>query len=130
MPREPVAIAVALADSSTCCGLRAIDEADRPKDPYALRRAAFGVIRILIENGKRIYLADVFWHHLHRIVQQIAGTSLSDVGVMDIYGAEKFRVDAERVRNNIKDPRVQNVLPHYEKVFSEKPTLLAFIADR
>jgi glycyl-tRNA synthetase beta chain len=132
VPREPVAIAVALADKlDMLVGFWAIDEKPSgSKDPYALRRAALGVIRILIENGKRIYLADIFWHHLHRIVQQIAGTSLSDVGVMDIYGAEKFRVDAERVRSNIKDPHVQNVLPYYEKVFSEKPTLLAFIADR
>jgi glycyl-tRNA synthetase beta chain len=132
VPREPVAIAVALADKlDMLVGFWAIDEKPTgSKDPYALRRAALGVIRILIENGKRIYLADVFWHHLHRIVEQIAGASLIDVGVVDIYGADKFRGDAERIRNDIKNPQVQISLPYYERVFSEKPTLLAFIADR
>ncbi|MBK5198736.1 MAG: glycine--tRNA ligase subunit beta [Methyloceanibacter sp.] len=132
VPCEPVAIAVALADKlDMLVGFWAIDEKPTgSKDPYALRRAALGVIRILIENGKRLYLADVFWHHLHRIVDQTAGASLIGVGIMDIYGAEKFQVDAERIRKEIKDAQVQNALPYYERVFSERTTLLAFIADR
>ena len=49
VPTEPVSIAVALADKlDTLVGFWAIDEKPTgSKDPYALRRAALGVIRIV-----------------------------------------------------------------------------------
>lgn len=62
VPVDPVSIAVALADKiDTLMGFWVINE--RPtgsKDPYALRRAALGMIRIILENGLRIPLMDVF----------------------------------------------------------------------
>ncbi len=61
-PSAPVSIAVALADKiDTLVGFFAIDE--RPtgsKDPFALRRAALGVIRLILENGLRIRLRAAF----------------------------------------------------------------------
>jgi glycyl-tRNA synthetase beta chain len=59
VPADPVSIAVALADKlDTLIGFWAIDEKPTgSKDPYALRRAALGVIRILVENGVRLGLA-------------------------------------------------------------------------
>ena len=58
IPTEPVSIAVALADKlDTLAGFFAIDE--RPtgsKDPFALRRAALGVIRLILENRIRLSL--------------------------------------------------------------------------
>jgi glycyl-tRNA synthetase beta chain len=58
VPSEPVAIVVALAEKlDTLVGFWAIDEKPTgSKDPYALRRAALGVIRILIENNLRLSL--------------------------------------------------------------------------
>ncbi len=58
VPHEPVAIAVALADKlDTLVGFWAIDEKPTgSKDPYALRRAALGVIRIILENKVRLPL--------------------------------------------------------------------------
>jgi hypothetical protein len=54
VPTDPVSIAVALADKlDTLVGFWAIDEKPTgSKDPYALRRAALGVIRILVENPR------------------------------------------------------------------------------
>jgi len=59
VPTDPVSVAVALADKlDTLVGFWAIDEKPTgSKDPYALRRAALGVVRILIENGIRLPLA-------------------------------------------------------------------------
>ena len=56
VPTEPVSVAVALADKlDTLVGFWAIDEKPTgSKDPFALRRAALGVIRIVIENGVRL----------------------------------------------------------------------------
>ncbi len=59
-PAAPVSIAVALADKlDTLVGFWAIDEKPTgSKDPYALRRAALGVIRLVLENGLRLPLAE------------------------------------------------------------------------
>ena len=56
VPTDPVSIAVALADKlDTLTGFWAIDEKPTgSKDPFALRRAALGVIRIVLENGLRL----------------------------------------------------------------------------
>lgn len=61
-PTNKVAITVALADKiDTLVGFFAIDEKPTgSKDPYALRRAALGVISTILENGLRIDLLDVF----------------------------------------------------------------------
>ena len=58
VPRDPVAIAVALADKlDTLVGFWAIDEKPTgSKDPYALRRATLGVIRIVLERHARVNL--------------------------------------------------------------------------
>ena len=52
VPTDPVSVAVALADKiDTLVGFWAIDEKPTgSKDPYALRRAALGVIRLVLEN--------------------------------------------------------------------------------
>jgi glycyl-tRNA synthetase beta chain len=63
VPSDPVSIAVALADKiDTLVGFWAIDEKPTgSKDPYALRRAALGVIRLILENGLRLKLvSDAF----------------------------------------------------------------------
>lgn len=58
IPTNPVSVAVALADKlDTLTGFWAIDEKPTgSKDPYALRRAALGVIRIVLENQLRLQL--------------------------------------------------------------------------
>jgi len=55
VPTAPVSVAVALADKiDTLTGFWAIDEKPTgSKDPFALRRAALGVIRLVLENGVR-----------------------------------------------------------------------------
>jgi len=61
-PSAPVAVAVALADKvDTLVGFFAIDEKPTgSRDPYALRRAALGVIRLVLENRLRLPLGAAF----------------------------------------------------------------------
>ncbi|MCK1500445.1 glycine--tRNA ligase subunit beta [Bradyrhizobium sp. 188] len=68
VPTDPVSVAVALADKlDTLVGFWAIDEKPTgSKDPYALRRAALGVIRIVLENQTKISLRELAWGHLER----------------------------------------------------------------
>ncbi|MFY9898199.1 MAG: glycine--tRNA ligase subunit beta, partial [Xanthobacteraceae bacterium] len=60
VPSDPVSIAVALADKlDTLTAFWAIDEKPTgSKDPYALRRAALGIIRLVLENNIRLSLIE------------------------------------------------------------------------
>ena len=62
VPADPVSVAVALADKiDILTGFWAIDEKPTgSKDPYALRRAALGVIRLVIDNKIRLALLPIF----------------------------------------------------------------------
>jgi len=62
VPSDPASIAVALADKiDTLVGFWAIDEKPTgSKDPYALRRAALGVIRLMLDNQIRAPLRIIF----------------------------------------------------------------------
>jgi glycyl-tRNA synthetase beta chain len=61
VPTDPVSVAVALADKiDTLVGFWAIDEKPTgSKDPYALRRAALGVIRLIAENALRLSILKI-----------------------------------------------------------------------
>jgi glycyl-tRNA synthetase beta chain len=61
VPTDPVSVSVALADKlDTLLGFWAIDEKPTgSKDPYALRRAALGVIRLITDNTLRLSLLEV-----------------------------------------------------------------------
>lgn len=65
VPTAPLTVAVSLADKlDTLVGFFAIDEKPTgSKDPFALRRAALGVIRLVLENRLRIELSSVLWRH-------------------------------------------------------------------
>jgi len=62
VPTDRVSVAVALADKiDTLVGFWAIDEKPTgSKDPYALRRAALGVIRVILETDYRLSLKSIF----------------------------------------------------------------------
>jgi glycyl-tRNA synthetase beta chain len=69
VPTAPLTVALALADKlDTLVGFFAIDEKPTgSKDPFALRRAALGVIRLVLENGVRLRLDELpaaGWNHL------------------------------------------------------------------
>ena len=61
VPTAPVSVAVALADKlDTLTGFWAIDEKPTgSKDPFALRRAALGVIRLVLGNGVQLGLIQI-----------------------------------------------------------------------
>jgi len=70
VPTAPLTVAVALADKlDTLVGFFAIDEKPTgSKDPFALRRAALGVIRLVLENGVRLPLKNLAAHLYENLV--------------------------------------------------------------
>ncbi|SMC72142.1 glycine--tRNA ligase subunit beta [Primorskyibacter flagellatus] len=76
VPTAPVSVAVALADKlDTLIGFWAIDEKPTgSKDPYALRRAALGVIRLLLANELHASMDQIILDHITFIFVLRKGT--------------------------------------------------------
>ena len=87
VPTAPLTVAVALADKlDTLVGFFAIDEKPTgSKDPFALRRAALGVIRLVLDNQARIGLSN------QAVAPALAG--LSDVA----RAVDKLSIETEVV---------------------------------
>ncbi|MGI9127607.1 MAG: glycine--tRNA ligase subunit beta [Roseomonas sp.] len=83
VPWEPVSIAVALADKiDQLVGFFAVGEKPTGSgDPFALRRAALGVIRIIRENGLRLPLADLMGEAFFLYPQATNATASPDFGL-------------------------------------------------
>ncbi len=81
VPEDPVAIAVALADKlDTLVGFWAIDEKPTgSKDPYALRRAALGVIRMVLDRELRVRLAGLVDGHAIAAVSNRPAETTADL---------------------------------------------------
>ncbi|MDP6353164.1 MAG: glycine--tRNA ligase subunit beta [Alphaproteobacteria bacterium] len=111
-PRGPVSVSVALADKiDTLVGFFAIDETPTgSKDPFALRRAALGVIRLILENEIRIPLRKIFYL-AYPLYEQFP-----HVGDLEMGGDRA--VARERIHENVV---------HVHDVVS---TLLTFLGDR
>ena len=99
VPSEPVAVAVALADKlDQLAAFFAVGEVPTGSgDPYALRRAALGVIRILRENRLRLPLRAVFDAAGHGLPAPVPGAALL------AFIAERLRVQlrAEGARHDV-----------------------------
>jgi glycyl-tRNA synthetase beta chain len=82
VPVDPVSVAVALADKvDTLVGFWAIDEKPTgSKDPYALRRAALGVIRIAIERRIDLYPRGLLELHIRKNRPNLSDLEISDIG--------------------------------------------------
>ena len=118
VPSDPVSIAVALADKiDTLVGFWAIDEkATGSKDPYALRRAALGAIRIILDNKLRIQLDELFGHG-------VAGY-LSQDNKQVREGVESWASEKSKIRETVRET--------IERVFRAYGVsdLQAFVKDR
>ena len=139
VPGDPVAIAVALADKvDTLVGFWAINEKPTgSKDPYALRRAALGIIRIVTENELRLPLRVLFWRHfgavardealasaitmLHPLNEQIAKISASDIEL-----AVKLEVLVSEKTKQVTKP----LLVQAHTYLQQTHDLITFFADR
>jgi glycyl-tRNA synthetase beta chain len=82
VPTDPVSLAVALADKvDTLVGFWAYDEKPTgSKDPYALRRAALGVIRIAIEREIELYPRGLLENRIRRVRPDLSDVAISEIG--------------------------------------------------
>lgn len=146
VPSAPVSVAVALADKiDTLTGFWAIDEKPTgSKDPYALRRAALGVIRLILANSIRIGLYFIPGSQCRKV----ASASLADVDsgrpedkllsdFVKAQASEPSVMAAQTFIARISNAKVQSQLDSHVQALEEIVAigdrfadLLAFLHDR
>lgn len=146
VPIAPVSVTVALADKiDTLTGFWAIDEKPTgSKDPFALRRAALGVIRIVLEGQLRLRLdrfidSQLIKHKigLHRVKASQGEIDtleevLDEIADHGVFGAAWHAVmDRLKNREDAPDTDKGSVLHHVGNVVPDlSDDLLAFLHDR
>jgi glycyl-tRNA synthetase beta chain len=143
VPSDPVTIAVALADKlDALVGFWAIGEKPTgSKDPYALRRAALGVIRIA-ESGVRLRLTKIITSQLREAIQfkstvVPAGNALR---ISAVLWKQEIKFQVKAIKRPITKLKIAQQVAKFEREFwSEFPSsfameiigsILSFIADR
>jgi glycyl-tRNA synthetase beta chain len=120
VPAEPVAVAVALADKlDQLVGFFAAGE--RPTgsgDPFALRRAALGIIRMIREGSLRLGLAGLIGEAFFGYPQATGSTASPDFGM---------EVATEKLNTGFRPPAGS---PHPPMVAAFAAGVLDFLTDR
>ncbi|MBV5257335.1 glycine--tRNA ligase subunit beta [Synechococcus moorigangaii CMS01] len=145
VPTAPVSAAVALADKlDTLVGFWAIDEKPTgSKDPFALRRAALGVIRILMESNIRLALTAYSGRNRSYILQMAFGRVVFDaIHLAATRGDEQtatalierigVEFEADQIREGDRAYSDLLAVPYNTTNISSDlaPDLLSFFADR
>lgn len=114
VPTAPLSVAVALADKlDLLTGFWAIDEKPTgSKDPFALRRAALGVIRIVLDGGLRIPLLGLIEKAMGPLGMSLPNADDEDdytnldipVGLLSFFHDRlKVHLKAENIRHDVID---------------------------
>ncbi|WP_028346930.1 glycine--tRNA ligase subunit beta [Bradyrhizobium murdochi] len=134
VPTDPVSVAVALADKiDTLVGFWAIDEKPTgSKDPYALRRAALGVIRLITENNLRLHLYELSIFHSLFFAEKTLSTFEGKIAKrgepLDFVVPGLADALAQRARQITRSEKVfETAFEHYQELTRD---LLSFFADR
>jgi glycyl-tRNA synthetase beta chain len=101
VPTDPVSVAVALADKiDTLVGFWGHDEKPTgSKDPFALRRAALGIIRIIISNENRISLSNF----INKAWWGYAGNEAGVIGQSDRFAGDLLSFFADRLKVQLRE---------------------------
>jgi glycyl-tRNA synthetase beta chain len=141
LPENAVATAVALADKldMLACFWAIGEKPTGSKDPFALRRAALGVIRIVIEKELRLPLRQLLWRHLAAVRKDealaeavaVLGPLHADIAQLSAEDVE-LAVKLEAVASQVeRDKRLElTSLVQAHKDLDLTADLLGFFADR
>ena len=128
-PKKPFSIALALTDKiDTLVGFFGINQKPTSsKDPYALRRSALGVIRLLIDNNKEFKIKDLISYStsLHRdqgfeLLNDLSQKDLSEF-LMDRL---KYYMKEKKIRNDISEASISSYgIDNMNKIYKKALTL-------
>lgn len=132
VPATPLGKVVALADKlDTLAGFWAIDE--RPtgsKDPFALRRAALGILRILIESGLRLKLRRILDLHAPFVEDDAVVTVIENQTQLDHGQWKNLKHWREEMVRLAHEGRPHVVLQRNTFAEQQADEVLSFFADR
>ena len=134
-PKKPFSIALALTDKiDTLVGFFGINQKPTSsKDPYALRRSALGIIKLLIDNNKEFKIKDLIsystslhkdqgFEFLNQELQQQLGDFLME--------RLKYYMKKKKIRNDIAEACVNSHgINHMNKIYNKASTLNNLIND-
>ncbi|WP_170557963.1 glycine--tRNA ligase subunit beta [Ruegeria atlantica] len=135
VPTAPLSVTVALADKlDTLTGFWAIDEKPTgSKDPFALRRAALGATRLILENDLRLSLDRFFDSQLVRaegaINDALSKSNVEDL-LEEIADHGVFGAAFKAVKDNLGEKPTAEFLGLEKKVPDASDDLLSFFHDR
>ena len=128
-PKKPFSIALALTDKiDTLVGFFGIDQKPTSsKDPYALRRSALGVIKLLIDNNKEFKIKDLISYStsLHRDQGFELSNDLSQKELAEfLMDRLKYYMKEKKIRADITDASINSYgIDHMNKIFKKALTL-------
>ncbi len=135
VPSAPVSVAVALADKiDTLTGFWAIDEKPTgSKDPFALRRAALGVIRLVLENGLQMpldrFIDAQLVRHKGKLLDAVSADDIEDlvkaIAKHGVFGAAYRTLRADR-----SDDQSEGLDAIHAALPDKSDDLLSFFHDR
>ena len=136
VPSEPVSIAVALADKiDTLVGFWAIVEKPTgSKDPFALRRAGLGIIRIVIDGNIRLRLLGLLKDRIRSLV--VFGVHMMPGGNQLRFSAEihshVYKERLKAVSRSITQEMIDAIRNEFSEEYLSERSLdvLSFLADR
>ncbi|MCR8726364.1 glycine--tRNA ligase subunit beta [Frigidibacter sp. ROC022] len=132
VPSSPVSVAVALADKiDTLTGFWAIEEKPTgSKDPFALRRAALGVIRLVLENQVRASIQPLLTRLvvIHYLNSRLGEVETAQVSLRDVQSGEITKELAAKKTIEILGTSVPEAVA--DELSARATDLLAFFHDR
>ncbi|MDC0941431.1 glycine--tRNA ligase subunit beta [Candidatus Pelagibacter sp.] len=132
-PKKPFSIALALTDKiDTLVGFFGINQKPTSsKDPYALRRSALGVIRLLIDNNKEFKIKDLISYStsLHKDQGFSFSNDLSQKELSDfLMDRLKYYMKEKKIRAEVIDASIKvHGIDHMNKIYKKASTLNGLI---
>jgi glycyl-tRNA synthetase beta chain len=128
-PSVPFSVAVALADKlDTLVGFFAAGEKPTgSRDPFALRRAALGIIRIIVENRLRLSLGEAFTS-AYRHYEQTPAFAANAPASHDDVSAELLAFFADRLKVHLRGTGVRHDLVSAVFELGDEDDLLRLLA--
>ena len=132
-PKKPFSIALALTDKiDTLVGFFGINQKPTSsKDPYALRRSALGVIKLLIDNNKEFKIKDLISYStsLHRDQGFELSNDLSQKELAEfLMDRLKYYMKEKKIRSDIIEASISSYrIDHMNKIYKKASTLNSLI---
>jgi glycyl-tRNA synthetase beta chain len=132
IPADPVSIAVALADKiDTLVCFWAINEKPTgSKDPFALRRSALGLLRILLENDIRLPLVNFLTSLLGELMDKVAPFNGDEGDLENLFASIPSQLLANYIRAAVAGFETVSEKFRLARALREYIDLVSFLAER